>query len=398
MSLAQLWQQSGEQLSDKRVQQIIAIAGDGKLRDGTITSQEFREFLSQVSSDVLRRYAEECLKDAFTDSGLALQDIINQVGRRLGFAVTDGRYQGVRGENGFDGLWRFPDGHAVVIEVKTTDTFRIDSDKLASYRKRLIASNEIYEEQSSILIVVGRKDTGDLEAQIRGSRHAWDIRLISVDALVRLMLLKESVDDPRIIGRICNILIPREFTRLDEIVEIVFFAAEEAKQPSSFDEVEEDNNTETETKATVKPAAFHEACIERFSQQHKIKLIRRSRASFSTSDGSYSVICAVSKAHSLRGPTSYWFAFHPYYKDFLEKSPHSFLVLGCGSGKHILAIPYAQVLTWLDDIWTTELEDRMYWHIRLQFDRNQFYLNRKKDRGRLNVTEFLLPAMSSSQK
>ncbi len=396
MSLAQLWQQSGEQLSDKRVQQIIAIAGDGKLRDGTFTSLEFREFLSQVSSDVLRRYAEECLKESFTDSGLALQDIINQVGRRLGFTVTDGRYQGVRGENGFDGLWRFPDGHCVVVEVKTTDAYRIDSDKIAGYRKRLIAGNEINEENSSILIIVGRKDTGDLEAQIRGSRHAWDIRLISVDALVRLMLLKESVDDPRIIGRICNILIPREFTRLDEIVEIVFFTTEEAKQPVSFDEVEEDNNIEAETKTAVKPAAFHEACIERFCQLHNIKLIRRSRASFSSSDGSYAVICAVSKAHSLRGPTSYWFAFHPYYKDFLEKSPNSYLVLGCGSGKHILAIPYTEVLTWLDDIWTTELEDRMYWHIRLQLDRNQFYLNRKKDRGRLNVTQFLLPVISSS--
>ncbi len=41
--------------------------------------------------------------------------------------------------------------------------------------------------KSSILIVVGRQDTGDLEAQVRGSRHAWEIRLISVDALLQLM-------------------------------------------------------------------------------------------------------------------------------------------------------------------------------------------------------------------
>lgn len=395
MSLVQLWQQSSDQLSDKRVQQIIAIAGDGKLRDGNATSFEFREFLSQVSSDVLHRYAEECLKESFTDSGLVLQDIINQVGRRLGFTVTDGRYQGVRGENGFDGLWRFPDGHCVVVEVKTTDAYRIDSDKVAGYRKRLIAGNEINEDQSSILIVVGRKDTGDLEAQIRGSRHAWDIRLISVDALARLMLLKESVDDPQIIGRICNILIPREFTRLDEIVEIVFFTTEEAKQPVAFDEIEEDSIVqETENKTTVKPAAFHEACIDRFSRQQNIKMIKRSRASFSTSDNSVAAICAVSKAHNLRGQTSYWFAFHPYYKDFLEKSAKSFLVLGCGSGTQILVVPYQELLTWLDDVWTTELEDRMYWHIRLQFENDQFYLNRKKDRGRLNITHFLLPVSS----
>jgi len=102
MSLTQLWQQSGDQLSNKRVQQIIAIAGEGKLRDGSVTSIEFREFLSQVFSDFLRRYSEECLKEPFSDSGFALQDIINQVGRRLGFVVTDGRYHGARGENGYD--------------------------------------------------------------------------------------------------------------------------------------------------------------------------------------------------------------------------------------------------------------------------------------------------------
>ena len=64
--------------------------------------------------------------------------------------------------------------------------------KIASYRRELIASAQLDEERSSILIVVGRQDTGDLEAHVRGSRHAWDVRLISVDALLRLMFLKET--------------------------------------------------------------------------------------------------------------------------------------------------------------------------------------------------------------
>ncbi|MFN0107859.1 MAG: hypothetical protein ACKVZH_03325 [Blastocatellia bacterium] len=401
MSLAQLWQQSGDQLSDKRVQQIIAIAGDGKLRDGNATSLEFREFLSQVSSDVLHRYAEECLKESFTDSGLVLQDIINQVGRRLGFAVTDGRYQGVRGENGFDGLWRFPDGHCVVVEVKTTDAYRIDSDKIAGYRKRLIAGNEINEEQSSILIVVGRNDTGDLEAQIRGSRHAWDIRLISVDALARLMLLKESVDDPRIIGRICNILIPREFTRLDEIIEIVFFTTEEAKQPISFDdeeETEEEVASLSENQVAISPVAFQETCIERFGRYHEIKLIKRFRAGFSTSDESFAVICAVSKTYNRGNQKSFWFTFRPYHKDFLGNCSRGFLLLGCGSIDFVLAVSYNEVLSWLNDLWTTGLEDKMYWHIRIRFEQNEFFLERKNDKGRLNVTQFLLPADSVTKK
>lgn len=94
----------------------------------------------------------------------------------------------------------------------------------------MIEEDRITEDASSILFVVGREDTGDFEAQIRGSRHAWDVRLISIDSLLRLVQLKESVDDPQIIQRICEILIPKEFTRLDHIVDIVFFTAEDAKQ------------------------------------------------------------------------------------------------------------------------------------------------------------------------
>ncbi len=213
MSLTDLWKASRGQLKGKHVQQIIAFAGDGQLLDGNAASQEFREFLANVPSEVLRDYASQCLEDAFKDSGLALQDIINQAGARLGFEVEAGRYRGTSKTIGFDGLWRFPSGHTIVLEVKTTDAYSIDLNRIAGYRRALIAANQITEDASSILIVVGRKDTDNLEAQIRGSRHAWDMRLISIDALLRLLFLKESLEDPQTIRRIYDILIPREFTK-----------------------------------------------------------------------------------------------------------------------------------------------------------------------------------------
>jgi hypothetical protein len=57
-------------------------------------------------------------------------------------------------------------------------------EKIASYRQRLIEQNKVDKSKSSILIIVGRDDTGELEAQIRGSKYAWDIRIISTDALI----------------------------------------------------------------------------------------------------------------------------------------------------------------------------------------------------------------------
>jgi hypothetical protein len=202
MALIDLWIHSRTQLEDKHIQQIIAFAGAGQLRDGSRASEELREFLSTIPSSLLQRYADQCLRDTFNGSGYALQDIINQAGRRLGFPVKDGRYCGSVGQIRYDGIWHFPDGHAIVVEVKTTDAYCIDLETIAGYRKALIKEGAVPEHSSSVLIVVGREDTGDLEAQLRGSRHAWDMRLISVDALMRLMTLKEEVEDPRIIRRI----------------------------------------------------------------------------------------------------------------------------------------------------------------------------------------------------
>lgn len=78
MSLIDLWSKSKSQLEGKQVQQIISIAGSGKLLDGGDASREFRDFLSRVPSDILSRYAEQCLTEKFEASGLALQDIVNQ--------------------------------------------------------------------------------------------------------------------------------------------------------------------------------------------------------------------------------------------------------------------------------------------------------------------------------
>ena len=67
---------------NKRIEQIVKMAGDGRLVDGGETSKEFREFLGNVpDSTFLGRYVNECLRESFDSSGLVLQDLINEVGR-----------------------------------------------------------------------------------------------------------------------------------------------------------------------------------------------------------------------------------------------------------------------------------------------------------------------------
>lgn len=165
MSLVEIWNSSREEIANKHAKQIIGFAGDGQLRDASETSKDFRSFLSIVPSEFLDRYCEDCLSTVFPDSGFTLQDIINQVGVRLGFSVEFGRYRGVRNETGCDGIWRLSDGRSLTVEVKTTDAYRIDLETIWNYRKSLIEAGRIAEKGTAILIIVGRQDTGDLEAQ-----------------------------------------------------------------------------------------------------------------------------------------------------------------------------------------------------------------------------------------
>lgn len=390
MALLDLWNESPEQLKDKQVQQLIAFSGEGKLLDESKCSQEFRSFLASVISKNLEAYAEQCLSHTFPDSGFALQDVVNEIGVRLGGDVIWGRYRGTTGKIGNDGLWRFPNGHAIVVEVKTTDAYRIDLNTIAAYRKRLINSGAISENDSSMLLVVGRQDTGDLEAQIRGSRHAWDVRIISVDALLRLMAIKEEVEDPQIVQRIHNILIPREFTRLDEIAEILFSAAEEIKQETGETEDEDDSSGKKSKGTKFTPVAFHDACISRIQVRLKETLVKRTRAQYSTPDKLTVVNCAVSKEHNPDTNPNYWFAFHPHQRETLEKADKAFVAFGCGTSKRVVLIPFPEFEHLLDGMWATQKNDRPYWHVVIYRKGGNYSLHRKKGEKNVDVTPYLL--------
>ncbi len=393
MPLLDLWNESPDQLKDKQIQQLIAFAGAGKLIDGSKCCEEFRSFLATVPSANLTGYADQCLSHSFPDSGLALQDVVNEVGSRIGADVEHGRYRGTSKHLGFDGWWTFPNRHSIIVEVKTTDAYRIDLNTIAAYRKGLIEESSISESSSSMLLIVGRQDTGDMEAQIRGSRYAWDIRIISVDALLRLMAIKEEVEDPQIIQRIHSILIPREFTRLDEIADVLFSAAEDIKQETveAAEGEEEVTDTNKTKQPKFTPVAFHDACMARVQSVLGETLVKRSRANYSSPDKSIVVNCAVSKEHNPETNPNYWFAFHPHQRESLQSSSKSYVVFGCGSSKRILLIPFSDFQSWLNGMWITQREDSYYWHVVIYRAGEKYSLHRKKGEKNIDVTKYLLP-------
>jgi hypothetical protein len=305
-----------------------------------------------------------------------LQDIVNELGRRLEYDVTNGRYQGTTNAVGFDGIWRDPSGHGLVVEVKTTDAYRLSLDTVARYRDQLL-SQSVLARPCSILIVVGRTDTGELEAQVRGSRHAWDIRLISVDALLNLVRIKESADSPATIAKIRRLLTPLEYTRLDELVDVVFTTTQDVETAISAEtgqSLEPQSQEQSESSARAwefTPSEVIQGIRERIvaTLGHRLQcsFVKRSRALYWDLNRRQRIVCTVSKRYTNQGPVKYWYGYHPPWHTFLQEGENGFLVLGCTDLEMAFVLPGAIISNHLEEFYTTEQRDGTgrYYHIQL---------------------------------
>ncbi len=371
MPLITIWNSNPEAVLEFSIEQLLSTAGNGHLTDDTECSRELRQFFSQVSSEKLALYADQCLTRRFENNGKVLQDIVNELGRRLDFDVTNGRYQGTRNAVGNDGLWVGPENHTLLIEVKTTDAYSISVDTIARYRDSLIESSEI-SGSNSMLLVVGRYDTGQLEAQVRGSRHAWDMRLISVDSLLNLVRLKENTEDALTAEKIRSVLVPMEYTRLDSLVDIMFTAAqdvESAVESEAQTEVEEQEPREYPgvwefTERTIIDS-LRASILRTIEKNTDAKLVKKSRALYTANDRSVSVACTISK-HYPDNNVKYWYAHHTPWQDFLDKAVSGYLALGCVGANFAFVIPARTMQERLEFFNTTTRNGKTYWHIHIQ--------------------------------
>ena len=377
--LISFWRKWPDELRKLSLRQIVNMAGDGRMLDGTACSSELRTLLSEVEADDLDRFVTECLerepggiaKKGFPDSGLVLQDVVNEIGRRLDFNVTNGVYQGRKGVTGYDGIWQ--DGHGVdlVIEVKTTDTYTIPLDQIERYRRELIEAGRIAE-PSSVLFVVGRDDTGALEAQIRGSRHAWTMRMIGAASLVRLLQVKVSSESSTVVARVKSLLRPIEYTRVDGIVDLMFEVRADTDEPAPTDEpvTTPAVNPELPIPArqpslppTAGIVAVRQIAADALSDKLGIRLTRRRRSLFETADDEVRAVISVSKRYD-RDYQSYWYAYYDSQRAYLIEAKDAYLVLCALDTSRFWAVPSTVIETLIPAMNSTKRsEDEIYWHV-----------------------------------
>ena len=347
-----------------KVEQIVSLCGDGKLGDNTLCSNELREYLQIAKSETLNKYVQACLESPVEPRGLVFQDLVNELGRRLDYAVENGLYRGKINSIGYDGIWVNAAGHSLVVEVKTTDAYRINLDTIGGYREALLAAGKI-SKKSSILIVVGRQDTGDLEAQVRGSKHAWTVRLISIDALFKLVALKEN-SDLNSVEKIHDLLVPFEYTKLDKIIEIAFSVAEDTtaalQEEQSPESKVQASNGDVIAKHQTSPeliADLRSRIVNSLAKGHA-PLVKKSRALYWSADKSLRAAITVSKQYEDGG---FWYAYHSDWDEFLSNADEGFYVLGCIGRDEAYALPFEFIHSRLGALSVTaEAEGKSHWH------------------------------------
>jgi hypothetical protein len=396
MSLARLQKIDPKALSTYRVDQIVALAGDGRLKDGSICSTEFREYLRSQSTQTMRRYIQETLTQSFTDSGFVLQDLVNEIGRRLGFTVEDGRYRGVVNRTGQDGVWK-ADQMNLVVEVKTTDAYRINLSTVASYAQVVKASLKNPDAPLGLLYVVGRQDTGDLEAQIRGSRYAWDVRLISAEALLDLADLVEVAVDEDTANALRSSLLPVEYTRIDHLVELLAKLAFDVERSVQVDQVLEEDTATTdgapkrpervarEGPELLSPDEFRGVVLKSIQKRLARPIVKVSRSVYQASPGQNYVV-SVSKRYT-RSDQSYWYALQSRWTEELSKDG-SFLCLAMLDRDFYFQIPGKKAVEFTPLLNRTVKPNTSYWHIGLTEQSGKVLLNLPKAATLIDLMEF----------
>lgn len=181
--------------------QILGLVGKLDDEPGEQTPRErFRKFLRENINKAgqVRDYVQECLRNSGDKYSRVLQDLVNHIGRLLGFDVTFGRYKGVPGEIGFDGLWKSPKtGFSIVVEVKKTETYAIKTSTLVGYVNELISEKRVKSWDDVLgLYVVGQYDPQlrQLENNIIAESRANQLRIIEVESLLTLAELMNEYD------------------------------------------------------------------------------------------------------------------------------------------------------------------------------------------------------------
>lgn len=201
---------------------IVDLAGEWT--DDSRASHQFRSLLEdeQTPTEDVEGYLHEALQGAESYHNRALQDIVNNLGQRLGFQVEYGVYQGNTNTIGFDGHWistAATDNIHLIVETKTSTTYTIDPGQAGKYMDKLAATNDLNSGQIYGLYVIGRGDIDTISKTVLGSQYRDRMRVITAQQLLNLLKIQQN--SGLLHEQIVDVLLPINAVDVGQIVELI---------------------------------------------------------------------------------------------------------------------------------------------------------------------------------
>lgn len=212
------------------------------------------------------------------------------------------------------------------------------------------------------------------------------------------MSLKQEADAAETGMKIRSLLVPKEYTRLDAMIDVMFTTAKDVEGSADADLDEEQEPTaEGKIKGVWQFTKFsllqakRDAILAAFGKREDANLIKKTRALYWNPSKNVRVACTISKRYRKSHSVPYWYAYHPNWDEFLRDGARSYLILGCMDRDLAFAIPRDIIKSHLDDLNTTESDGAVYWHIHLQeISSNKISILLPKKRSQLPLDPYLL--------
>lgn len=385
--LIKFWNSNPEEIEAMSIKELINVASGSREE----RCQELREFLqkNEENDELLERLVKETINNKIKYeevdiSGFILQELINEIGRRLEFKVKYGVYKGSKKSDiiGYDGIWTTKDGYSIIIESKKTDTFNFELETPYQYREQLIENKEIEREKSSILIVLGKEKCKSIEYQIRGSEFLWNTRAVEVNALLKLLQVKKELNDKSTLKQIYETLKPQEYLKIDKLIDLIFFTAKDSR----LEEVErEEIEGEEITTATKSEQERKEIGIKRLEKKLNKTLNKKMKNLYVTEDNETGIIACISHKYIRGKKEYYWFAYKDYYYENLKEYKDGYIAYICEEKNDILLIPIERMEKYKKSL---NRSQRGHWHIQIFTKENEYTLTLKGNKNVESITKY----------
>ena len=228
---------------------IVSLAGDWN--DGSRASEQFRDIIKdeQTTTEEIEAYLLEALEGTEQYHNRALQDLVNNFGRRLGFEVEYGVYQGRSNTIGYDGHWvttANEDDTHLIVETKKTTAYAIDPGQAGGYMEELINEEDVDRSQVYGLYVIGEGDVETVAQTVFGSQYRDRMRVITAQRLLDLLEIQE--DSGLRHDQVVDVLLPINAVDVGQLVGLIQDVIEFREDGSDVEggSTNEGGTTETE--------------------------------------------------------------------------------------------------------------------------------------------------------